>query len=201
VGNEPTWVKKTGVTPGKLALIGVLAVVLVGVLYLQFGGSNKKASSSALPPTAAAESPASSQESIAAADAALVSATAKRKKTGTLSSWQSPELASVVQYDPFALPASFPQSRQIDDETALAQGAAQTLDASAQQAALQAERTKSQSELKGLRQQGVDVILKRESEFVAIVGDQEVHVGDQINGFTVIAIDADGVRVAKDLGP
>lgn len=201
MGNKPTWAKKTGVTPGKLALIGVLAVVLVGVLYLQFGPSNKKASSSALPPTVAAESPASPKESMAAADAALVSATAKRKKTGTLSSWQSPDLASVVQYDPFALPASFPQPRQIDDESALAQNAAQTLDASAQQAALQAERTKSQSDLKGLRQQGVDVILKRESEFVAIVGDQEVHVGDQIDGFTVIAIDADGVRVAKDLGP
>ena len=31
--------KKLGATPGKLALIGVLAVVLVGVLYVQFGGA------------------------------------------------------------------------------------------------------------------------------------------------------------------
>ncbi len=99
------------------------------------------------------------------------------------------------------MPASFPIPRQIGNERALAQSAAQTQDASAQQAALEAERTQSESELQGLRQQGVDVIIKRKSEYVAIVGDQEVHVGDQINGFTVIAIDADGVQVAKDLGP
>jgi hypothetical protein len=201
VANKPTWVKQAGVTPGKLALIGVLAVVLSGVLYLQFGTASKKASTSALPPLAAAESPAVPQESIALADTALVPVAGLRKKTGALSSWQSPELVSVVKYDPFALPASFPLPRQIDNETALAQSAAQTQDASAQQAALAAERTQSESELQGLRQQGVDVIIKRESEYVAIVGDQEVHVGDQINGFTVIAIDADGVQVAKDLGP
>jgi hypothetical protein len=50
-----------------------------------------------------------------------------------------------------------------------------------------------------LKQQGVHAIIKREREYVAIIGDKEVHVGDEIDGFTVIAIDADGVRVATDL--
>jgi hypothetical protein len=45
----------------------------------------------------------------------------------------------------------------------------------------------------------VQVIIKRNDQYVAIVGDQEVHVGDQLDGFTVIAIDADNVYVAKDL--
>jgi hypothetical protein len=201
VDKKPNWAKKAGVTPGKLTLIGVLAVVLGAVLYLQLGSATKKVSSTALSAIAAAESTANLRESATAGAAALVPTVAPRKKTGARSSWQSPDLASVVQYDPFALPASFPQPRQFDDEMALAQSAAQTQDASVQQAALEAERTKSQTELKGLRQQGVHVIIKRKKEYVAIVGDQEVHVGDQINGFTVIAIDAEGVQVAKDLGP
>ena len=202
MGNKPTWAKQAGMTPGKLALIGVLAVVLGGVLYLQSGPISQQASTSAPPPAMAAESTASPTDSNAAVDVAIAPVdAAPSKKTGAVASWQLPDLASVVEYDPFALPASFPQPQNADEEAALAQNAVQTQDASAVQAALEAERTKSETELQGLRQQGVHVIIKRENKYVAIVGDTEVHVGDQIDGFTVIAIDADGVRVAKDLSP
>jgi hypothetical protein len=202
VADKPTWTKQTGVTPGKLALVGVLAVVLGGVLYIQFGPISQQASTSAPPPAMAAESTASPIDSNAAVDVALAPAdAAPSKKTGAVASWQLPELASVVEYDPFALPASFPQPQNADEEAALAHNAVQTQDASVQQAALAAERTKSETELQGLRQQGVQVILRLDNKYAAIVGDKEVHVGDQIDGFTVIAIDADGVRVAKDLSP
>lgn len=199
--NKPNWTKKAGVTPGKLGLIGLLAAVLCGVLYLQYAPATKKTPANATLPAAPVEPAADSAKSTATADESQVAAAEPRKKTGALSIWQSPDLATVVHYDPFALPASFPQPRDLNDEAAVAQVAAKSEDASAQQAALEAERTKSESELQGMRQQGVHVIIKKKNEFVAMVGDQEVHVGDQINGFTVIAIDADGVRVAKDLGP
>jgi hypothetical protein len=200
VADKPNWAKQAGVTPGKLALIGVLAVALVGVLYLQYGPTTKRAPTTTLRPPAEPESAASPARATSPADAAHASATAPRKKTGAITGWQSPELGSIVQYDPFALPTSFPQPRQI--EVAGATSPTKTAEeASAQQAALAEERTKSETELQGLRQQGVQAILRRDDQYVAIVGDHEVHVGDQINGFTVIAIDADGVRLAKDLNP
>jgi hypothetical protein len=126
-------------------------------------------------------------------------AAAPRKKTGAVASWQSPQRAPIV-YDPFALPAAFPQPTQVDAQAGVAQ-VNTAEEASAQKAALEAERAKSETDLAGMRQQGVAVIIKNKKEWFAIVGDQEIHVGDEINGFTVIAIDADGVRVAKDLSP
>ena len=202
MAKNDNWMKKAGVTPGKLALIAVLAVVLGGVLYLQFGPAVEKSAAPAQFAAATAHpSSATETPSAPAAEASANDVTAPRKKTGTVTSWQSPELSSIVQYDPFALPASFPQPQHADEEVAMAQSAAQAEDATEQQAALEAERVKSEGELQGLRQQGVAVIIKKKAEYVAIVGEQEVHVGDQINGFTVIAIDAEGVRVAKDLSP
>jgi hypothetical protein len=197
VDNKSALAKQAGVTPGKLVLIGVLAFVFGGVLYIQFGPTTESASTSAPRPTAAAKSTNSP-----AATAVVVSpaSTAPRKITGALANWRLPDLTAVVEYDPFALPASFPQPRRVDDETAIAENDSRTKDA-AELAALEAERTKSKAELQRLRQQGVRVIIVKKDKFVAIVGDQEVHVGDQIDGFTVIAIDADGVRVAKDLTP
>ena len=46
--------KQTGVTPGKLALIGVLAVVLVIVIYIQYGDQLKSTATSGSPSTTAA---------------------------------------------------------------------------------------------------------------------------------------------------
>lgn len=198
---QPSWAKQAGVTPGKLALIAILAVVLGGVLYIQFAPQSSSAPlsdhSAVSTVTAASKAP---PPAPAGAPAATSAPAAGRKKTGTVASWHSPELMSIVTYDPFALPAAFPQPTQVDAQGALAQTATAE-EASAQLEALEAERTKSETELAGLRQQGVAVIIKKKQMYVAIVGNQEVHVGDEINGFTVIAIDADGVRVAKDLSP
>jgi hypothetical protein len=195
--------KKTEVAPGKLALIGVLAVVLVIVLYLQYGDQLKStAKNSASATTAAAPRSKPAKAKSAKKDGLAETDFELRKSTGSRATWQAPELASVVDYDPFALPASFPQLRQGEAETALAQTEAQkTQDASVQQAALEAERTQLQSALTSLKQQGVQVIVKREDQYIAIIGDQEVRVGDEFQGFTVVAIDANGVRLAKDLSP
>lgn len=199
MANKPSLAKQAGVTPGKLVLIAVLAVVLGGVLYVQFAPQSSPAPVPAQPAARTATTP-GQLRAPAAAPAVTSPTTTPRKKTGTVAGWQSPELTPIVAYDPFALPAAFPQPTQVDEQAGVAQ-ATTAEDASAQQAALEAERTKSESELADLRQQGVAVIIKKKQTYVAIVGDQEVHVGDRINGFTVIAIDVDGVRVAKDLSP
>ncbi len=201
MAKKQSWTKQAGVTPSKLALIAVLAVVLVGVLYRQFAPESKPPLSVAPPPvftTSVASAPSASPPVAAVAPP---DQSAPRKRTGAVASWSSPEFTPVVDFDPFALPASFPQPQHADEQVALAQGATAAEEASAQQAALEAERTKSEGELQGLKQQGVAVIIKKNKKYVALVGDQEVQVGDEINGFKVIAIDADGAIVAKDLSP
>lgn len=198
---QTSWSKQAGVTPGKLALIGVLAVVLAGVLYVQYApqGGPAPASAAAHPPAttvAAATNPPSP-----AATEQLAAPLGERKKTGTVTIWHAPDLQRVVAYDPFALPAAFPKP-PTPEEAALAQStAASSQDAAQRQAELEAARAKTEGELSGLQQQAVKVIITRNDEFVAIVGDQVVHVGDELNGFKVIAIDSDGVHVAKDLTP
>ena len=197
------WTKKAGVTPGKLVLIAVLGVVLVAVLYHQFVPTASNASNSPAPPAPAARAASHLRKGIAAAEAKTTPADqSPRKKTGAVATWQSPDPTSAVKYDPFALPASFPRPQQIDNEAGLAQdGDAQAEVAAAQQAALEAERTQSESQLLSLKQQGVRMVIKNDNTAVAMVGDKAVHVGDKVDGFTVIAIDSDGVTLAKDLNP
>ncbi len=198
--SKPNWVKQVGLTPGRMALIAVLALVFAVVLYIQLGGSSAKPPAAAARSTAASESNDVPSKSSAKHDSSAAATGAARRKTVIRGDWQSPSMATVVEYDPFALPASFPQPPAPETTGVLAKNEANSrAEALAQRAALAAEREQTQSQLVGLRQQGVRVIIKRNDQYVAIVGDQEVHVGDQLNGFTVTAIDADSVHVAKDL--
>jgi hypothetical protein len=185
-----------------MILIGVLAVALGGVLYFQFGRSVATEPQSAAQLTTVSQPRTTNAKPSSTSDGSPVPTAAAPKQVLALGNWQPPDLASVIQYDPFALPASFPQPPPTGPDGQLAQAEANVLqDESTLRAALETERKQTQSELEGLRRQGVHVIIRRHDEYVAIVGDQEVHVGDQIDGFTVIAIGADGVRVAKELSP
>lgn len=198
--NQTNWAKQAGVTPGKLALIGVLAVVFAGVLYLQFATTKKPAPVAALAPT-----PVTHAATIAAAASRQVAAqtpASERKKTLTVGNWHSPQLASVVSYDPFALPAAFPKP-PTPEEAALAQSAAATSseDAAEDAAEMAAARAQAESDLVQLKQMGVKAIIERDNKLVAIVGDKTVRVGDEIHGFRVIAIKGNDVWVEKDLTP
>jgi hypothetical protein len=185
------------VTTPKLILIGVLAVVLAGVLYLQFGrtGAAKPAATAAsrVRPKTAAGKPAASR----ATNNEPAKLQTVRRKNGNLSRWQPPDLATVVQYDPFALPAAFPQPSSTAASEAIAQSdAASAEELAKEQAALAETKKQMQSELDALRHQGVVVLVKGRNEFVAVIGDQEIRVGDEINGFRVVSIDSDGVQLA-----
>jgi hypothetical protein len=189
-----------GLTRRKAALIGALAVVLAGLVYRQLGGSKPDemattVSDSKQAPPASQAPAAGSSTSVAAVpvDDALDEALVEFDQ----SKWQVPELEKVIAFDPFALPKSFPQPpRAVVDPALAAEGG----DASA--AALQAEQLASavdqmQSQLQELQQRGVHVIVNLNDEYVAMIGDRTVHVGDEINGFVVTAIEPDGVRIER----
>lgn len=204
--------ERTGLTRGKAMLIGVLAVVLIGVLYLQYGSSDSGLGSepvayaprrqpvqpanpaptpaaSRTPTPSAKETPADSSPELAAA--VIVDETR----------WKSPELADVIVYDPFALPAAFPQPKVVAGSAASgADGliAAAAAD-DAQQLADAVEQLRRQ--LEELKQSGVHIIVRERNQFVAMIGDRMVHVGDEIKGFTVTEIDPKGVRVERKVSP
>jgi hypothetical protein len=182
--------------------MGVLAIVLLGVLYLQFGRSSGDSGFESVgsaprrrPPATSAAPPeiAGNAEKKHAMDkgssAAVVTVVDERR-------WKSPDLADVVDYDPFAMPSSFPKSEVAAVGTkernlataAAAEDAKRLADAIAQ----------LQRQLEELKQRGVQVIVREGDQYVAMIGDRTVHVGDEINGFTVTGIDLrSGVSVER----
>jgi hypothetical protein len=117
--------------------------------------------------------------------------------------WQSPKLEKLTAYDPFALPAAFPQPPK---SVAGAKGGG-TGDLMAAAAADDAKKmaeaaVKLHMELEELQQQGVHVIVRDGDRYAAVIGERMLHVGDKINDFTVTAIDPDGyVHIEKKDSP
>lgn len=194
--------QRIGVTPTKLTLIGVLAVVLVGVLYVQYGRSDSEAAP-VVRKTSAARGPRTARTT-----RKTVPKPSPAERPDKLiyptddGPWSAPgvvpNLETVVQYDPFALPATFPQpesavvgAKPSEDDTAAVN------DEELNKERLAGRLEQIQVDLEQLRQQGVQVILTEGDEFVAMIGDQTIRVGDVIGGFKVVAIDLSGVRVER----
>src|SRR4051812_33179767 len=106
--------------------------------------------------------------------------------------WKSPKIETIVAYDPFALPAAFPQppkkvaAGMKGKDGLIAAAAADDAKRLAEAVELRVK------ELEELRQRGVHVIVGEGDHYVAWIDERKLHVGDDINGFTVTAIDPDG---------
>ena len=192
--------KRIGLTRGKMVLIGILAVALLGVIYIQYGSDGTEdavagvdlTSETPSPPRSA--SPAPTSPTVAASQAAdALKASAPGSLNPTL--WKTPDLTTIVEYDPFALPPAFPRPVQVADGGA-GEGSGAT-DAATKASQLADTVAKLRTDLDELQQRGVRVIVKQHDQYVAMIGDRTIHVGDEINGFTVTAIEPDGVRVEK----
>jgi len=206
---------KKGLTRGKAILIGILSIVLVAILYIQFGHGGERPSGEATgyrpPRPALAVQPVNA----AAKPVTLASATppsnaqqpGKDKSVATAplidgTRWKSPKLETIAAYDPFALPPAFPQPPKVT-----AGGKATGADgliaaAAADDAKKMAEAVeKLHMELDELTQRGVHVIIRQGDQYVAWIGERMLHVGDKINEFTVTAIDTDGVHIERIESP
>jgi hypothetical protein len=203
---------RIGLTRGKAALIGVLALVLIGLIARQFGGPdeelyvNESAAQTvrgwpAAPAAGSISSPNTTQPGKADSTPVRMERSAGEGRPARPAPhddrWRPAELSEAIAYDPFALPASFPQPPQLVVHATLAAGSADRLAPVHAELARAIERLRLQ--LEGLQQRGVHVIVNHrgQNEYVAMIGDRTLHVGDEIDGFTVTAIDPDGVRVEK----
>lgn len=202
MGEPRTFVEKAGLTRGKAMLIALLAVVLIAVIYIQIGRFSES-DIIAISPTVPEYRPPRPLAALPIAQAAAdVPATNARTATAAVfdpSKWAAPNLASVTAFDPFALPATFPQPPTADSPR-LADDAESEATAGSVRAAELADAVEAlRMELTALQERGVHVIVRDGNKYVALIGDRTVHVGDDINGFTVTAIEPDGVRVERNI--
>jgi hypothetical protein len=216
VADAKTSSKQGGLTRGKAILIGLLSIALVVVLYVQFGGGGEELSGDAPgyrpPRPAMAVEPANSLEkpvTLASANATSNTQAAKDKDSVAAAlvdetRWKPPKLATIVAYDPFALPASFPQPPKVAVGTRANGADGLIASAAADDAKKLAETVeKRHMQLEELRQRGVHVIVREGNEYVAVIGDRMLHVGDEIDGFTVTAINPEvgSVHVERKESP
>jgi hypothetical protein len=111
--------------------------------------------------------------------------------------WKSPKLADVLEYDPFALPESFPKPKTLDPAGNNG-GDSLVAAAAADDARKLADAIEQlQRELNELKAAGVQVIVRERDQYVAMIGDRTLHVGEEIKGFTVTKIDPSGVVVER----
>lgn len=205
---------KKGLTRGKAILIGVLGVTLVSVLYIQFGRGGEKPAEEPVgyrPPR-----PALAIDPMNSAEQPVTPATLKtesnpqagKKKSAATPSpidekrWKSPKLETIVAYDPFALPAAFPQPPKLTVGGKATDADGLIAVATADDAKRLAEEVEQlHLQLEELTQRGVHVIMRERDQYVAVIGDRLLRVGDKINEFTVTAIDPDGVQVEMKESP
>jgi hypothetical protein len=195
-------VKRIGVTPAKLALIAVLAVVLVAVLYLQFGTPSAGTAEGMKPTprrTPVAAQPAAATPAPGAKNAESPPESPKYLNLEVSAGWQATDLRQAIKYDPFALPSSFPKRLEAGAADKQAQETSKAEDSRAAENARAEALKNMQSDFSQLQRKGVHVVMQEHDKYVALIGDKTIHVGDEIDGFTVVAIDAQGVRVARDL--
>jgi hypothetical protein len=191
------------VTRVKLALIAALAVVFVAVLYNQYfaGGETPSADSSSKsgsPAGADGKKQASSEKS-PRTDQRKLASDKKRieNKVNAPEPWKRMPLAVALRYDPFALPSAFPQS--IAGSTGSGGPMTKEQLEARTQAQLDTASAETQKTLGLLQQRGVKFVIASEDRYYAIVDDKLIEVGDEISGFRVVRISADGVDVEKDM--
>ena len=168
---DAPWLKRWGVTPAKLALIGVLAVVLVAVVVFQW-------------PDTSASAPAVELNRAATRDKAATSASPPQARAGSPSAptraavvWPKLTLAEIVRHNPFQLPEKMrPQPAKADNP----------------------QDAQDQQILQTLTDPSSVVILMVGEEHVARVGATTFRPGDKIGHYRVAKIDATGVWLVDE---
>jgi hypothetical protein len=193
VAKAQTASQQAGLTRGKAVLIGVLAVVFVGILFIQYRRMFGAKSAPSMEATStSAETPrtprsATKKKEVAQAESDLETEAALMEFDQA--KWRSPELPMVLAYDPFARPETFPKPPRTVGDPSLASAETQGVSAEEEAKRKADELEQLRSQYEDLKQRGVHVIVSQGDEWVAMIGDRLIHVGDDINGFTVTKID------------
>ncbi|MHB8900778.1 MAG: hypothetical protein ACYC6Y_18665 [Thermoguttaceae bacterium] len=187
VAENTTGTRRT--SPLKLALAAALTITFIVVVIVQL---------KSLSPQEGAAVDGSLPEAQAAPDSAPNLAQARGvglplRPVTPQGPWPEIGLAECIAWDPFRLPPAFlppkPQAeRQADDATVRQQ---------VEEAQRQAARRQA---IADLAKTGVGAVLAGPGRKTAIVGDQQLQIGQELHGYRVIAIEAGGV-VLEEIRP
>jgi hypothetical protein len=168
---EPNWLARSGATPGKLAAVGALGVVLVIVLWSNLAPSR----STAARKPRHTPSPAKAEKQPAPAVAAQPLKLEKKVQRN----WPKLSLDNVVKHDPFAMPMWYLTARADEQGTGVSAIA------------------RSAQVLEELKKQQTRIVVISGEERIATIGELSFRVGDMIEGFEVTAITTDGVVLTE----
>ena len=179
-------------SPFKLALAAVLTAVFVVVVIVQFGGAAD--TDGAAPPTDT-KAPRGRRSGQKAGAGTTQPGPEPETADRSPSRWSAPALADVLKHDPFATPEAF---RNRPDSAPADVSADRQKKALAREQELARKRAEQDRTLAELRQQGVRAVLGTDRHGnVAVVGSRAVRVGDDLDGFRVIAVEPQGVELQK----
>ncbi len=178
---ERTLTERIGATPGKIAIAVVLLGVFVSLLIMQTGDE----------PLDAANAP--NRYRGRTTPLAAPSNTPSGETADAMVSrrpWPEISLAEARKYDPFFMPAVDATANQKSRESQLTDAM--------KQKAMQEQAELRRQALDTLQEKGVGVVLQSGDELVAIIGSDTVRIGDVIDGFKVVDIGPDGVKLEPD---
>ena len=162
--------KKMGATPGKLALVAVLAVVLVLVITKQLPKS--------APDNAGVARATQKQSKAKKAGSKVepkVSTTKFYREAKELPSWPEVDFTETLASNPFALP-----SWAVREEPAAT-----------------ATQAYASGELVGLKELGATIIVIGKENKTATIGEEKYHIGDTLKGYQVTDITTLGIVLHK----
>jgi hypothetical protein len=167
---------RIGATRGKLALVGVLAMVLAGVLVRNFGGGGQELAQ------------------VDGAAAPRASSTAKATPAG--GSEPVPNQKSYNPFGEFAADRDWP-TISLDKIISFDPLAAPPWAAAAEQAEAAANGEPEAKSLEELRTAANAIIFIADGQRVARIGDQEYHVGDRVGRYEITDISSAGIVLSE----
>ncbi len=197
-----------GATPGKLCLSVVLGIILIVVLYSELSkGGSANAQTTTVPPPAVARPPRSTAtKTTNGQNPKLIPADVSQLQSpNDRDIWNAVALDSAFKHDPFAVPAAFlpPPS---ENSAPIAQEPTSSVPRADNSLALDKQREEREKQaaaeakarddaMNALEKQGVSLVLRDGNEWIAVVGDITIRVGDQLGAFRVVEILPDGVVI------
>ena len=176
-----------GVTPAKLALIGVLAIVLIAVVVIQIPWSSPQATTGAndrqqRQPNRSPRNPPKPEDSNRKTESPVKPTTIR---------WPEIPLQSILAHDPFAAPAWTRNQSGMDS----ASGDRST------DANREGNASSNRQLLLDLHSAGVSLVMISRHDRVARIGEMELREGDRIGGLVVQEINTNGVVLVEPQAP
>ena len=183
------WMVRAGVTPGKLALVGVLAIVLIAVIVGQLPEGSVD-SPQDITDSAAKRSKPSPQDPgnvpETRADFAIAS-TNQGSMEQPIRTWPKLPMERILAYDPMAIPEWFAAVRDV----------APPVDEASRLSAEAERQQRNEQVLTQLRDQGAKAVVFSGNDKRAAIGQQSVRIGETIEGFKIIDITHKGVVLTE----